>query len=248
MKRYTVVGIIGAAGLALTGCLTSVKSQWEKDPDGVIRARVSVLSSGTQSEALAKGFDAGPEGSILEDASGKQDSTSAVEAFRDIAVAFAPMLNALAAGRTPSATPLAAAPYAPAATATASGYDPPVTVAPATVTGAPEATKTVAGTNGLITVAILGDRSSCPLCRSLWSKLDAQALSSALCGAKVVDADRSSDSQAFDSYRPAGGFSYPLIRVFESGDFKGEFVARGMTQDAVAARIRELAPACRQQP
>jgi len=98
------------AGLAaaLAGCMTSVRSTWDQSPDGTIHAAVSVRSTGTQSEALAKGFDAGPQGSILEDASGKQDSTAAVAAIRDVFVAFAPILNTLAAGAAVPARPAGA--------------------------------------------------------------------------------------------------------------------------------------------
>lgn len=108
-KRHAIIGTAAMAGFAaLTGCMTSVKSTWEQDTTGTIRAKVSVLSTGTQSEALAKGFDAGPQGSILEDASGKQDSTSAVAAIRDVFVAFAPLMNTLAgAARAPAAAPQA---------------------------------------------------------------------------------------------------------------------------------------------
>lgn len=104
-KRYAIIGTAAMAGFAaLTGCMTSVKSTWEQDTAGTIRAKVSVLSTGTQSEALAKGFDAGPQGSILDDASGKQDSTTAVAAIRDVFVAFAPLMTTLAgAARAPAA-------------------------------------------------------------------------------------------------------------------------------------------------
>lgn len=110
MKRN--IGIIGRASMAglaaaLAGCMTSVRSTWDQSPDGTIHAAVSVRSTGTQSEALAKGFDAGPQGSILEDASGKQDSTAAVAAIRDVFVAFAPLLNTLAAGAAVPARPAA---------------------------------------------------------------------------------------------------------------------------------------------
>lgn len=105
------------AGLAaaLAGCMTSVRSTWDQSPDGTIHAAVSVRSTGTQSEALAKGFDAGPAGSILEDASGKQDSTAAVAAIRDVFVAFAPIMNTLAAGAAVQASPAGAGAETPAA-------------------------------------------------------------------------------------------------------------------------------------
>lgn len=110
-KRYAIIGTAAMAGFAaLTGCMTSVKSKWEQDTTGTIRAEVSVLSTGTQSEALAKGFDAGPQGSILEDASGKQDSTTVVAAIRDVFVAFAPLMNTLAGGASGAARAPAAAP------------------------------------------------------------------------------------------------------------------------------------------
>lgn len=73
-----------------SGCITSISATHEDATTG-ISSRVRVLATGSQSEALAKGFDAGPQGAILEDASGKQDSTIFVEAIRDIAVAVAPL-------------------------------------------------------------------------------------------------------------------------------------------------------------
>ena len=112
MKRNTgIIGTAAAVGLAaaLAGCMTSVKSTWEQSPDGTIHAAVSVLSSGTQSEALAKGFDTGPQGSILEDASGKQDSTAAVAALRDIVLALAPLMAGPSGAASAAAAPAASA-------------------------------------------------------------------------------------------------------------------------------------------
>jgi len=123
MKRNIgIIGTAAAVGLAaLTGCLTSVKSTWDQSPDGTIHAAVSVRSSGMQSEALAKGFDAGPQGSILEDASGKQDSTAAVAALRDIVVALAPIMAGRTAAPAAEAGDAAQTAYAPGDGTAASG-------------------------------------------------------------------------------------------------------------------------------
>ena len=80
MKRnIRIIGRASMAGLAaaLAGCITSVRSTWDQSPDGTIHAAVSVRSTGTQSEALAKGFDAGPQGSILRGTPGGETVHSA---------------------------------------------------------------------------------------------------------------------------------------------------------------------------
>lgn len=122
-KRHAIIGTAAMAGFAaLTGCMTSVKSTWEQDTTGTIRAEVSVLSTGTQSEALAKGFDAGPQGSILEDASGKQDSTAAVAALRDIVLALAPLMAGPSGAASAAAAQTAYAPGNGAAAAGETAY------------------------------------------------------------------------------------------------------------------------------
>jgi len=127
MKQLTFA-LLAAACLA-AGCVTKVKSAWKRNPDGSVDANVSVLSTGTQSEALAQGFDAGPEGSLLKDASGKQDSTATVAALSQAVAALAPFaFEALAARQCPALPAYgggaqgAAAPAETAAPASAVAY------------------------------------------------------------------------------------------------------------------------------
>lgn len=118
MKKIRTVTAAAAAACLAAGCVTRVSSNWRKNIDGSIDANVSVISTGTQSEALAQGFDAGPEGSLLKDASGKQDSTAAVNALSQ-AVAALPAYGGAQSAAAPAGDAASAATVAYAA----EGYD-----------------------------------------------------------------------------------------------------------------------------
>lgn len=105
--------------------------------------------------------------------------------------------------------------------------------------------KSVVTAEGVPVVAILGNRLTCSRCRTLWGALDATALSEALCGASVIDADKTDNAAEYARLRPNEAFAYPLVIVY-SGDGKlaGRFSASGLTQAALAAKVKALVPAC----
>lgn len=98
----------------------------------------------------------------------------------------------------------------------------------------------VSGVGGA-TVAIVGNRETCAYCRTLWAGLDAAALSDAVCGAAVIDADATANPVEYQARRPSGAFGYPLIRVYGAdGKLAGEFSGRGLTQSSIVARVNTL--------
>lgn len=98
---------------------------------------------------------------------------------------------------------------------------------------------------GVPVVAILGNRATCKRCTTLWGKIDPAELSESLCGASIIDADKTDNASEYARLRPKGSFAYPLVRVYAAdGKLAGEFGANGMTQAALAGKVRELAPEC----
>lgn len=95
-----------------------------------------------------------------------------------------------------------------------------------------------------ITIAVVGNKATCGLCKSFWNGVNAAEVSSALCGAKIIDADATAAPEDYAAFRPSGSFSYPLVRVYEDGAFKGEFVARNINQAGLIGKVKGLAPSC----
>ncbi|MFA7121540.1 MAG: hypothetical protein WC277_08650, partial [Bacilli bacterium] len=91
-----------------------------------------------------------------------------------------------------------------------------------------------------ISVVVLGNRSTCGYCQSLWGGLDVAALSAALCGANVIDADAQAAPDTYAKLRPQGAFSYPLVLVYEAGQLQGQFSGRGLTQAALVEKVKAM--------
>ena len=242
MKKAMMFAAMAAVAGMTAGCFTKAVAYTKTNPDGSKESRVSIVGTGDKaSQIAAEGLfaDGAAEdlGAGVKTASASQESTGIQGTLAGMGTLLNGMAQFMAASQRLS--------VAQAAAATASA--PPETVVAITDadSAAPEQkeAKTVPGT-GTVTVAILGDRAACSLCRSLWSYLDASALSAALCGASVVDADRTDAPTAFGKYRPSSGFSYPLVRVYDGGTLKGEFVARGLDQASFTAKAKALAPSC----
>ena len=99
--------------------------------------------------------------------------------------------------------------------------------------------------DGRALVVVLGDRPACGYCTRLWVPGFEQSVEALLPGVDVVDADKNTAAGWYKTYRPTGGFSYPLARVYDAGGkLRGEFVARNMTAAAFAAKVREICPEC----
>jgi len=132
MRKLITPAAAAAALSVCAGCFTTVGSDWQRKTDGTLHGKVRVISTGIQSEAVAKGIDVGPEGALLEDASGKQDSTAAIVAMSEAIAVIAPLarerMAQLAAAQAAKAAAQAAAP---------AGGDCPA--CPACPSGTPEA-------------------------------------------------------------------------------------------------------------
>lgn len=103
--------------------------------------------------------------------------------------------------------------------------------------------------SGYAVAAVLGNRDTCGYCVRLWKTGLEAEVETALPGVDVIDADVITDPAAYARYRPASGFAYPLVRVWDATVvFRGEFVARGMSAQKVAAEISALCPECAEAP
>lgn len=85
-------------------------------------------------------------------------------------------------------------------------------------------------------IVILGNKSTCPLTRALWAKIDVASLSASTCDASIVDVDEYANKTEFRARRPAGSFNFPWIRIYVGGQVVDEFPARGMNQSQISAR------------
>jgi hypothetical protein len=56
----------------------------------------------------------------------------------------------------------------------------------------------------------------------------------------VIDADAQAAPDTYAKLRPQGAFSYPLVLVYEGGQLKGQFSGRGLTQAALAEKVKGL--------
>lgn len=125
--------------------------------------------------------------------------------------------------------------------------EPTTAIVPATLPIASTPKSAISG-EGVPLVAILGNRATCPRCVALWDTLDAAALSESLCGASVIDADKTDNPVEYARLRPQSAFAYPLVVVYDAaGKLAGQFDARGMTQAQIAAKVKALVPACASQ-
>jgi hypothetical protein len=246
MKKVMMFAALAAVAGMTAGCFTKAVAYTKTNPDGSKESRVSIVGTGDKaSQVAAEGLfaDGAAEdlGAGVKSAKASQESTGIQGTLAGMGTLLNGMAQFMAASQRIPVTPVAVPEQAAKASA------PTETVA-ITDSGsaAPDQkeAQTVAGTNSAVTVVILGDRASCSLCRSLWSYLDAAALSASLCGASVVDADRTDAPAAFGKYRPSSGFSYPLVRVYGGSALKGEFVARGLDQASFTAKAKALAPSC----
>lgn len=102
----------------------------------------------------------------------------------------------------------------------------------------------VVNANSNAEIVILGNRETCPLCRTLWSKLDVKNLSSAACDASVIDADKTDNASVYAAKRPTVGFEYPYVRIYVAGNLADEFSARGLSQAQIAERAKKAIGEC----
>ena len=245
MKKMMMFAACAAMVGMVAGCFTSATAHTEKtNPDGTKTvSRVSIIGTGDKvSQVAADGlFADGTQedlGAGVRKASAKQQSTGIDGTVNALAGLMAGMAQFMAASqsvpavKTQIATPVAAttpnaSPYTFAAATTGGGSAVSATV-PATISG-----------DG-ISVVVLGNRSTCGYCQSLWGGLDVAALSAALCEANVIDADAQAAPDTYAKLRPQGAFSYPLVLVYEAGQLQGQFSGRGLKQAALVEKVKAM--------
>jgi hypothetical protein len=243
MKKLMMFAAVLAACGMVAGCFTSATAYTEKtNPDGTKTvSRVSVIGTGDKaSQVAAEGLFADGAaddlGAGVKTASADQKSTGIDGTLKGVG----DLLGGIAA--VMQAYPVAGAiPAVPAVQPAAAGVA-PYTFAAATTEGDKVVSATVPVTisGDGISVVILGNRSTCSLCQSLWGGLDVAALSAALCGANVIDADAQAAPETYAKLRPQGAFSYPLVLVYEAGQLKGQFSGRGLTQATLVEKVKSM--------
>jgi hypothetical protein len=237
MKKLMMMFAALAAVGMVAGCFTSATAYTEKtNPDGTKTvSRVSIIGTGDKaSQVAAEGMFADGAsddlGAGVKNASASQQSTGVKETLEGVGS----LLGGLGAfmARTQGVPVPTIAPVTPDAASVASApvkgeYDSPIpsgTVAALPGTG--------------IGVVVLGNRATCGYCAAFWARMDAKDLAAACCGAVIIDADKTDAPNLYQAFAPADGFNYPLVRVYEGGQLKGEFVSRGDLPDAVFAKIK----------
>lgn len=249
LLAITVIAcVIAAAGL--TGCMTSATATTRATQvDGTVtESTIRVLGTGDKaSEIVTEGLfaDGTPDafGAGVSSAKANQTSTGidgTLAGMGDLLGGIASLIQASQAMQTIKAGPVAPSDVtSPTGSTGQAGSTAPYSFTAATSTYA-TAPRTVVSGEGQAEVAIIGNRATCGLCRSLWEALDAHGLSTALDGATIIDADASANPTEYAKRRPATAFRYPLVRVYSAGVAVGEFTAIGFTQDQLAARVRTL--------
>ena len=249
MRTMAVLAALAAAAFMAAGCVTRVTARTRSNTDGSTESYVTVLGTGDKaSDVASEGLFADGTretlGAGVANAKASQQSTGVDGALAAAGNLFAQGVQAGMAAYGMRAAPAAGGAGA-AARPAAGTRDPPVYAPAAAPVSAP--LSAVSG-DGYGFVAVLGNRATCPLCRSLWAGLDAAALSERLCGAGVIDADATANASEYAKYKPDGPFAYPLVRVFGAdGKPVGQFSARGLSADGVAAAAIKLMPGCGQE-
>jgi hypothetical protein len=125
----------------------------------------------------------------------------------------------------------------------AQAAQPPVVTLPYTVPATSQ--PAIVPESGKAVAVFLGNVATCSHCTKLAALNPEPYIETALPDVDWITADKVNDPATYAKYRPKTGFNYPFIRVYDAaGVFKGEFVARNMTLDKIAARIKEVCPSC----
>ena len=242
MKKLMMTAAVLAACGMVAGCFTAATAWTERtNPDGTKTvSKVRVIGNGDKaSEVAAEGLFADGTtddlGAGVKTASANQQSTGIDGTVNALAGLMGSMAQFMAATQMMAPTVAAVQP-----TATATPNAAPYTFAAATTGSAVSATVPATISGDGISVVVLGNRATCGYCQSLWGGLDVAALSAALCGANVIDADAQAAPDTYARLRPQGAFSYPLVLVYEAGQLKGQFSGRGLTQAALVEKVKSL--------
>ena len=237
-KLISVAAVLAAVGM-LAGCFTSATAYTEtKHADGSVTvSKVKIIGTGDKaSQVAAEGLFADGAaddlGAGVRTASASQQSSGIKETLEGMGALLGGIGNLMARSQ---GVPVAAAPVAPDAPVAASAASAPVKGEYDT----PVPTGTVSALPGTgIGVVVLGDRATCGYCEAFWARMDAKDLADSVCGAVIIDADKTDAPNLYRAFAPADGFEYPLVRVYEGGQLKGEFVSRSDLPPAVFAKIK----------
>ena len=236
-KLISVAAVLAAVGM-LAGCFTSATAYTETThADGSVTvSKVKVIGTGDKasqiaSEGLFADGTAEDLGAGVKTASASQTSTGIDGTLAGLGTVLQGMAQFMAAAHVAgNGTQSASVASEAGGAQSISGI----------VRGPSGDRSAVSGVGGA-TVAIIGNRETCAYCRMLWAGIDAAALSDAVCGAAVIDADAAANPEAYQARRPSGAFAYPLIRVYGAdGKLAGEFNGRGLTQAAIIAKVKTL--------
>ena len=238
MKKLMMLASVAAVAGMVAGCFTSATAYTEtKHADGSVTvSKVKVLGTGDKasqiaSEGLFADGTAEDLGAGVKTASASQTSTGIDGTLAGLGTVLQGMAQFMAASH------IAGNGTQSASVASEAGGAQSIS---AIVRGPSGVRSAVSGVGGA-TVAIIGNRETCAYCRTLWAGIDAAALSDAVCGAAVIDADATANPEEYQARRPSGAFAYPLIRVYGAdGKLAGEFSGRGLTQAAIIAKVKTL--------
>ena len=238
MKKAIMIMAAIATMACISGCFTSAYTITEtKNADGsstYSKAKVTgmgdkaaqVAAEGMYSDGTLEDLGAG-----FKNANAAQTSTGidgALKGIGDVLIGLASLQRAYGGGINPVLPAQAGS-----ATATPQ-YAPPTST---------KGGNFIAG-EGVPEIVIIGDRSSCSICRGLWASLDPLTMSLNACDASIIDADANDNPSIYKARRPAGAFSFPYIRIYVGGKVVDEFSARGMSQEQITARANKSIGSC----
>lgn len=231
-KKASALVLLLAFGWMLTGCATTYNStpiMSESNGETVVANAVNIKIGFGSKEATSIGaYKLSADGGLsINNLDSKSDSSQV-------------LLQAITLGTQLGRGYLAA--QGIAVPASDASQEPTTAIVPEVLPIASTLKSAISG-EGVPIVAILGNRATCSRCVTLWGNLDADALSESLCGASVIDADKTDNPVEYARLRPKEAFAYPLVVVFNAdGTRAGQFDARGMTQAQVAEKVKAISP------
>lgn len=238
MKKLMMLASVAAVAGMVAGCFTSATAYTETThADGSVTvSKVKVIGTGDKasqiaSEGLFADGTAEDLGAGVKSASASQTSTGIDGTLAGLGTVLQGMAQFLAASHV-AGNGTQSASVAPEAGGAQSISE---------IVRGPSGDRSAVSGVGGATVAIIGNRKTCAYCRTLWAGIDAAALSDAVCGAAVIDADATANASEYAKYKPSGAFAYPLIRVYGAdGKLAGEFSGRALTQAAIIDKVKTL--------